>query len=164
MKLDESLFEDYMPLVEEDIGVEDYDETEAAQQEKEVLADLENKIATLEVGDKELQLSFNTPIVGLTDVGYTTLHIARRTPDWYRVWLTNDEGQIANDNQFSSFDNTLYWAQMASQGQESGEEVTKETEVEVVEESLNESISSDSWFEYGINHLDDFPELMNFMA
>ena len=170
MKLDESLFEDYIDD-EEDVDSyfeqpeeQQYANSEEAEEQGAILSDLENKIATLEVGDKELQLSFNTPIEGLTDVGYTTLHIARRTPDWYRVWLTTDEGQIANDNQFSSFDNTLYWAQMASQGQESGEEVTKETEVEVVEEGLKESISNDSWFDYGINHLDEFPELMNFMA
>ena len=144
MKLDESLFEDYLVEEEEDFDsyfeqtdAEEYSDSEEAEEQGAILSDLENKIATLEVGDKELQLSFNTPIAGLTDVGYTTLHISRRTPDWYRVWLTNDEGQIANDNQFSSFDNTLYWAQMASQGQESGEEVTQETEVEVVEESLD---------------------------
>ena len=146
MKLDESLFEDYLVEEEEDVDSyfeqpeeQQYADSEEAEKQGAILSDLENKIATLEVGDKELQLSFNTPIDGLTDVGYTTLHIARRTPDWYRVWLTNDEGQIANDNQFSSFDNTLYWAQMASQGQESGDEVTQETEVEVVEEGLKEN-------------------------
>lgn len=140
MKLDESLFED---LLEEDEStvIDKYEEDEyedSIEVQKQNMSELESKIANLETDNKELVLAFRTPIIGLTDVGYDTLHIARRTPDWYHIWFTNKDGQIANDNQFSSYDNTVYWATLASQGESSGEEIEQEKEIEVVKESLKE--------------------------
>ena len=132
MKLDENLFEAFD---EEDIA-------ELEDQEADNLSDIENKIANLQPGDEEIVIKMKTPIMGLTNDGFNTLHIIKRTPDGYRIWNEDDDGAQANIVNFSSFDNTLYWATLASQGdinavKENPEEVEETEETVVVEEDFN---------------------------
>ena len=127
MILDESLFDQEM------------EKPEDATISIETQVDLESNIATLPVGDKELVLRMRTDINGLTDNGFDTLHITKRTPDWYRIWFTDKDGNIANDMPFSTYDNTMYWAKIALQGEEDVEEVVKES---VVSGDLKESSTS----------------------
>lgn len=119
MELDESLFEDQERVVDDILQY---------KREIDSQTDLENAIANLEVGEEELVLRMRTAIPGLTDNDFDTLHIIKRTPEWYKMWLTDDDGNVANDNNFSTYDNTLYWATLAMQGGEQAEETTESIE------------------------------------
>lgn len=135
MKLDESLFEAF-----------DEEETaELEDKEAENLSEIENRVANLQPGDEEIVIKMKTPIMGLTDDGFNTLHIIKRTPDWYRIWNEDEDGSQANIVNFSSFDNTLYWATLASQGDIGAVDETEVEEEEkvVVDEDLEIAVDGE---------------------
>lgn len=119
MKLDERLFVEADDTAIKNIEKED--------EEARNLSDLENKIAELEIGDDEIVIPMKTPVEGITDKGFNTLHIIKRTPTWYKIWNEDDDGDIANEINFSTYDNTIYWATLASQGTEIADEIAQES-------------------------------------
>lgn len=42
--------------------------------------------------------------------GLNTLHIQRKNKDYFKLWNSNANGLIANENNYSSLSNTIFWA------------------------------------------------------
>ena len=76
-----------------------------------------DKIKNLEVG-QELVVKIND------DFGYNHLHIKRQDDQYFKLWDTNDNGEIANETDFSSLENALYWANANFVAIEEGDQIT----------------------------------------